>query len=220
MFIIFDITSDKDLYHTSITCWYLFDAAKYTLNIRRLKRMKYKHHREIDQINRCSGLESALNILSRNTEYLDYFDIGKFKNLTILTCSFTGLRSLNGLHLLSNLHLLDCSHNKILNLSGIEYCINLEVLCCVNNYLLNVNELRSCTQLEVLHCNGNRIKNLKGLELCTKLRSIHCEYNNLASLKPLKNCKRLETIICYGNRFSKIRDFINNTPLIWILPFK
>ena len=99
-------------------------------------------------------------LMLTNSKLESIKDIGySYTNLTVLSLTYCGLKTLNGISLIS-LHLeeLYLSHNEIVDISDLVGMLDLFILDLEDNKIENIDELdvlSQCTNLEVLTFRGN-----------------------------------------------------------------
>jgi len=164
-----------------------------------------------------SGLTS-LNVLNKGIS--DLTGIQDFTSLTLLTCSFNMLTSLD-LSQNTNLEELRCNTNQLSNLN-ISQCTNLTYLNYQGNQLTTLDisqnnlltflwgggnplsslDLSQNTNLEVLNCDYNYLTNLD-VSQNNLLTSIYVESNNLTSLD-VSHLSKLNLLYCNDNQISNL----------------
>ncbi len=127
-------------------------------------------------------------------------------NITSLDCSASGVRSLEGIELLTSLKKLNCSDNPLgtLSLNGDS---ELQSLDCSNSGLTSL-DLSGCTALEELNCSSNELRSLD-LSDCGALKTLYCHFNELSSLSLTKN-RQLRTLCCDLNPIASLS--LKNNP--------
>ena len=157
--------------------------------------------------------------------------IENFTNLRKLSCSGTGITSLNVTALtnltelvavngqLTNLNAsgltalttINCWNNQIvsLNIAGTN---NLTNLACQTNQIQTLN-LSGKSQLDSLDCYSNQITSLN-LTGCFSLRSAKI-YSNLLNTLNVSDCPALYSLDCYSNTITSL-DLSHNPELLWV----
>lgn len=107
--------------------------------------------------------------------------ITPFDQVTIFSCSFSQLTSLEGVEKLVNLQKFDCGNNQLTSLKGIENLVN----------------------LQKLYCSNNQLTSLEGVEKLVNLEWLYCRNNRLTSLGEIENLVNLHGLVCSGNQFNK-----------------
>ncbi len=181
----------------------------------------------------------AMIVLCENMEcggnkgITDLKPLKRLTNLTMLDCSNTSIKSLDGIQYLTGLKTLDCSNNDNLNsLEFIAGLVNLESVNCVNtmvkslaplvylkklrrldahfctiNKLGTIGELKSLTYLDLSE--NQSLFSLEGIQKLTQLAEFNCSQTNISDLKPLENMKALEVLNIADTRVTTLRPLQN-----------
>ena len=164
-----------------------------------------------------------------NKDITDLKPLKRLTNLTMLDCSNTNIKSLDGIQFLTGLRELDCSNND--NLSSLEYIaglVNLESVNCGNtmvkslapltylkklrrldahyctiNKLGTIGELKSLTHLDLSE--NQSLFSLEGMQKLTQLAEFNCSETNISDLTPLSNIKTLESLNISKTRVTTLR---------------
>ncbi|MBO4772162.1 MAG: leucine-rich repeat domain-containing protein [Bacteroidales bacterium] len=168
-----------------------------------------------------------------NKEITDLKPLKRLTNLTMLDCSNTNIKSLDGIQYLTGLRELDCSNNDNLNsLEFIAGLVNLESVNCGNtmvkslapltylkklrrldahfctiNKLGTIGELKSLTYLDLSE--NQSLFSLEGIQKLTQLAEFNCSNTNISDLKPLENMKTLEMLNIADTRVTTLRPLQN-----------
>lgn len=174
--------------------------------------------RSLDKIN-CAG----------NKEITDLRPLSRLKALTLIDCSNTNIKSLEGIEGLLNLVELNCSNNDNLNsLLPVSGLINLQKLNCGNTMvksLAPLSSLKNLKELDVHFCTVNNLSQLNtltklvtlnvsqnqslysisGIEKLANLVSFDCSETCVEDLTPLQNLRMLQTINVSNTKVKTLR---------------
>lgn len=134
-------------------------------------------------------------------------EIGHFRNLQILNCSWNGITNLD-LSGNTALKTLICDSNRLSKLN-LSKNTELEYLSCESNQLTSLDVSKN-TKLNELYCLGNQLTNLD-VSKNTTLKTLICHHNQLISLDVSKNTE-LELLNCSNNQLTSL-DVSMNTAL-------
>lgn len=183
---------------------------------------------QLSMIVLCENMECG-----GNKDITDLKPLRRLTNLTMLDCSNTNIKSLDGIQFLTGLRELDCSNND--NLNSLEYIaglVNLESVNCGNtmvkslapltylkklrkldahfctiNKLGTIGELKSLTYLDLSE--NQSLFSLEGVQKLTQLAEFNCSQTNISDLKPLENMKALEVLNIADTRVTTLRPLQN-----------
>ena len=141
-----------------------------------------------DYINSLPLDTKSINVSNKGLTYLP--DLSRFKQLTLLMCSYNSLRELPQLN--NNIIQLDCYHNFLTELPTLND--NLQKLHCSYNLLTELPPLND--NLTVLYCSYNLLTELPPLN--NNLILLNCSYNCLRELPQLNN--NLQKLHCSHNK--------------------
>ena len=126
-----------------------------------------------------------------------------------ISCSDSGISTLQGIEFFTELYYLDCSSNQLTSLD-VSNNTNLQQLFCHNNKLTSLNLLQN-TNLQVLVCSNNRLTSLD-MSASDELKTLSCDRNQLTKLS-ISGCYILNGLYCGYNRLSSL-DVSTNTELV------
>ncbi len=133
--------------------------------------------------------------------------IGKFSNLTTLSCKDNKIRNLD-VSALKKLETLDCQNNKIEKLK-LGSTKKLTKLNCANNKLSSISLVYNTALVQLL-CDSNKLTSLDPAP-CTALQTLNCGNNQLKKLDVSKNTN-LKSLTCGSNQLNAL-DVSKNTQL-------
>ncbi len=153
----------------------------------------------------------------------------EIQDMTWLSCTGMGIKSLKGIEFLTELEFLDCSGNELTSLNvtsnkkleelycqdnSLEYvlvlnCPALKILYCNNNKLTSL-DLRKNTELTDLLCMENQLTKIN-LKYNTALVELNCDNNMLVELDVSK-LSQLKSLSCGYNELKKL-DLTHNPKL-------
>ena len=93
-----------------------------------------------------------------------------------ISCSDSGISTLQGIEFFTELYYLDCSSNQLTSLD-VSNNTNLQQLFCHNNKLTSLNLLQN-TNLQVLVCSNNRLTSLD-MSASDELKTLSCDRNQI-----------------------------------------
>ena len=141
-----------------------------------------------DYLNSLPLSTTEIDVSNKGLTYLP--DLSRFKQLTLLICSYNRLRQLPPLN--DTLKQLDCFHNFLTELPTLNN--NLQKIHCSYNLLTELPDLND--NLTVLYCSYNQLTKLPPLN--NNLKFLNCSYNCLTQLPQLNN--NLLKLYCSHNK--------------------
>lgn len=177
--------------------------------------------------------EEILELIHLKIRSMHDLDLGKFKNLKVLTLRQNLLDSIGEIkkvsndleefdvydnrikHISANLNdktnlvNLDLSFNKIRNIKNIENLVKLKNLYFVQNRIDEIRNLENFIELINLELGGNNISKIENLDTLLNLQQLWLGKNRIPRLENLNKLTNLKILSIQSNRIRKIEGLEN-----------
>lgn len=140
-------------------------------------------------------------------KYTGELTAADYAEVTGLERTSSGIRSLQGIQLLTNLEYLEVSGNEITDLTPLASLTKLRTLILVENEVSDLSPLRNIPSLEVLDVRKNHVSDLSPLSALPNLLVLSVDFQKgevLSDLSPIAGLTTLTELNASGNRVADI----------------
>ncbi|QIK69393.1 LPXTG cell wall anchor domain-containing protein [Erysipelothrix sp. HDW6C] len=126
------------------------------------------------------------------------------QKLTILKANDAGIKSLEGIQILTNIRSITLQRNEITNLSPLDSLPKLIGLDLSSNNISDIGTLETIPSLISIAFSDNQISDISALAPLTKLKTVYLSRNLITDMSPLAGLVSIATLSLESNKIEDI----------------